>query len=63
MIMHYSWPHQNSPAPRVEAAELLKGLEALRAELGSIADELILMMRNAGVRPPNKPAGPAPRLH
>jgi len=35
-----------------EAADLLEGLEALREELGSVADELILLLREAGVTPP-----------
>ncbi|MBT9612079.1 MAG: hypothetical protein IV108_02305 [Burkholderiales bacterium] len=35
-----------------EAADLLEGLEVLREELGSIADELIELLRQAGVTPP-----------
>lgn len=35
-----------------EAADLLEGLEALREELGSVADELIVLLRRAGVTPP-----------
>lgn len=35
-----------------EAADLLEGLEALREELGSVADELIVLLRQAGVTPP-----------
>lgn len=39
-----------------EAADLLEGLEALREELGSIADELIALLRQAGVTPPSGPS-------
>ena len=39
-------------APEAEAANLLEGLEALREELGSIADDIILLLRDAGVKPP-----------
>jgi len=35
-----------------EAAALLEGLEALREELGSVAEELIFLLREAGVTPP-----------
>ena len=35
-----------------EAADLLEGLEALREELGSVAEDLILLLREAGVTPP-----------
>ncbi|MDA8095906.1 MAG: hypothetical protein M0T84_18760 [Betaproteobacteria bacterium] len=38
-----------------EAALLLQGLEAQRAELGSIAEELIELLRAKGVRPPPSP--------
>ena len=41
-----------SSADTNEAADLLEGLEALREELGSVADELILLLREAGVTPP-----------
>ncbi len=34
-----------------QAVELLQGLEALREELGTIADDLILLLRDAGVTP------------
>lgn len=40
------------PADPNEAADLLEGLEALREELGSVADELIELLRQAGVTPP-----------
>jgi len=44
-----AWPPS---AYMKEAADLLEGLEALREELGSIADELIELLRQAGVTPP-----------
>lgn len=34
-----------------QAADLLQGLEALREELGTIADDIILLLRDAGVAP------------
>lgn len=44
-----------SSADMNEAADLLEGLEALREELGSLADELIVLLRQAGVTPPQDP--------
>ena len=44
-------PH---PDPK-QAADLLEGLEALREELGSVADEIIELLRRAGVTPPEDP--------
>ncbi len=41
-----------------EAADLLEGLEALREELGDIADELIELLRQAGITVP-----PGPSVH
>ena len=38
-----------------EAAHLLEGLEAMRDELGEIADELISLLRSSGIEPPPKP--------
>lgn len=49
--------------PHVVAAELLSGLELLRWELGSVAEELIALLRKAGIRPPGEPDRPAPSLH
>ena len=37
--------------PEMQAAELLEGLEALREELGAIADDIIVLLRGAGVTP------------
>lgn len=34
-----------------EAARLLQGLEAQRHELGALAEELIRLLRHAGVKP------------
>lgn len=51
------------PEPHVVAAELLEGLELLRTELGSVAEELIVLLRKAGIRPPGEPVRPAPLLH
>jgi len=52
-----AWPPS---AYMKEAADLLEGLEALREELGSIADELIVLLRQAGISPPQDPP---PTLH
>lgn len=38
-----------------EAAHLLQGLEAMRDELGEIADELINLLRGNGIEPPSQP--------
>ncbi|MES2365162.1 MAG: hypothetical protein ACYCY1_00905 [Sulfuriferula sp.] len=38
-----------------EAAHLLQGLEAMRDELGEIAEELINLLRGNGIEPPPKP--------
>jgi len=38
-----------------ESAQLLEGLEAMRDELGEIADELISLLRSSGIEPPPKP--------
>lgn len=52
--MHPDAPHAESPsfASTQAAADLLEGLEALREELGSVADELIALLRGAGITPP-----------
>lgn len=51
------------PEPRTQAAELLAALERLRAELGGVADELIILMRSAGIRPPGELDASTPLLH
>lgn len=38
--------------PTSEAAWLLQGLEEQRADLGPLADELIALLRDKGVKPP-----------
>ena len=38
--------------PISEAAWLLQGLEEQRADLGPLADELITLLREKGVKPP-----------
>ena len=38
-----------------QAAILLERLETLRSELGSIGEELIKLLRSAGVTPPPEP--------
>ena len=38
-----------------EAAHLLEGLEAMRDELGEIADELIGLLRSTGITTPTHP--------
>ena len=63
MNTHRSGMGLSVPEPHIVAAELLNGLETLRAELGSVADELIQLLRNAGVRPPGERDKPPPRLH
>lgn len=55
---HKTPPTEPPPACRLHDAEdLLQGLEALREELGSIADDIIDALREAGVTPaaPPKP--------
>jgi hypothetical protein len=37
---------------RKEAANLLEALEALRLELGSVGEDIITIMRDAGITPP-----------
>ncbi len=39
-----------------EAANLLEALEKLRLELGSVGEDLITIMREAGVTPPEETA-------
>lgn len=39
-----------------EAANLLEALEALRFELGGLGEELIAIMREAGITPPEETA-------
>lgn len=52
MIPNIPMPAFPPSAYMNEASHLLEGLEALRGELGSIAEELIVLLRNAGVTPP-----------
>ena len=55
-------PDPNSPgepgqsAELQDAADLLHALEFLREEIGSIADDIIDVMREAGVTPAQEPA-------
>ncbi|MEO1767834.1 hypothetical protein [Thiobacter aerophilum] len=47
------------PSGKHQSATLLAALEALRAELGEVADELITLLRAAGVTPePASKGGP-----
>ena len=49
-------PVEPPPATRLhDAADLLQGLEALREELGSVADDIISALRDAGVTPAQAP--------
>lgn len=41
-----------------DAADLLQALESLREEIGSIADDIINVMRKAGVTPAQTPKSP-----
>ncbi len=41
--------------PSGQAAILLERLEALRSDLGAIGEELIMLLRSAGVTPPSEP--------
>jgi len=45
-----------------DAADLLQALESLREEIGSIADDIINVLREAGVTPAQEPAQ-APKSH
>lgn len=49
-------PSTKRDADQTQAADLLEGLEALREELGSVADEIIELLRQAGVTPPQDPS-------
>lgn len=44
--------------PPGQAERLLERLESMREELGGVGEELISLLRNAGITPP--PAEPAP---
>lgn len=46
-------PAQN--AELQDAADLLQALESLREEIGSIADDIIDVLRDAGVTPAQEP--------
>jgi hypothetical protein len=52
--MQTNTPHPEHAAAvdAKSAAELLQALEALREELGGIADDIITLLRGAGVTPP-----------
>lgn len=63
MSLHRTGIPPPVPESHVIAAELLEGLELLRAELGSVAEELIALLRRAGIRPPGEPGGAMPLLH
>lgn len=44
------------PASQVhDAADLLQALESLRDELGSVAEDIICVLREAGVTPDEEP--------
>jgi hypothetical protein len=43
------------PTGATNLSRLLAGLEAQRAELGELADDLIAALRGAGVTPPPRP--------
>jgi type II secretory pathway component PulM len=53
---HKTPPVEPPPAARLRDAEdLLQGLEALREELGGVADDIINALREAGVTPAAPP--------
>lgn len=53
---HKTPPMEPASAARLHDAEdLLQGLEALREELGSVADDIISALREAGVTPAAPP--------
>ncbi len=45
------------PRPRRQAATLLEALERLHSELPAVADEIIRLLRAAGVTSGDEPAG------
>lgn len=47
----FSWRYRHAK----DAAKLLEALETLQAELGSVGEDIITIMRDAGVRPPDEP--------
>jgi len=46
----FGWPRHHAK----DAANLLEALEALRLELGSVGEDIITIMRDAGVTPPDE---------
>lgn len=47
----FGWRHHRA----IDAAILLEALEALRMELGSVGEDIITIMREAGITPPEEP--------
>ena len=47
----FGWRYRHAK----DAAKLLEALEALQAELGSVGEDIITIMRDAGVKPPDEP--------
>ena len=60
--------YKSSPRKRAhcatlqDAADLLQALESLREEIGSVADDIIHVLRDAGVTPAQAPT-PIPKPH
>jgi hypothetical protein len=46
----FGWPRHDTK----DAANLLEALEALRVELGSVGEDIITIMREAGITPPEE---------
>ncbi len=56
VAMHHKISLEPPSASRLQdAANLLQALESLRDEIGSIADEIINILRKAGVTPAQEP--------
>ena len=52
MQTNIPYPEPVATANAKAAADLLEGLESLREEVGSIAEDIITLLRGAGVTPP-----------
>jgi hypothetical protein len=56
-IVNTEYPNHTIEIPSSQAEVLLGRLESLRSELGVVGEELIALLRDAGITPP--PANPA----
>lgn len=57
-IVNTEYPHHIIEIPSGQAELLLGRLESLRSELGSVGEELISLLRDAGITPPATDSAP-----